>query len=74
MAHTYRVEFFVEDDGSSPVVRWITEELSPAERRAVTAAMSELVAEMGQDICATDFGKGTHPEEEAGEGALSRGL
>ncbi len=57
MAHNYAVEFFLEDDGSSPVARWITEELSAAERRAVTAALSELVAEMGKDICATDFGK-----------------
>ncbi len=57
MAHNYAVEFFLEDDGSSPVARWITEELSAAERRTVTAALSELIAEMGKDICATDFGK-----------------
>ena len=57
MAHAYTVEFFLDDDGSSPVARWITEELTAAERRAVTVALSELVGEMGQDICSTDFGK-----------------
>jgi phage-related protein len=53
----YEVGFYEEADGSSPVFRWITEELSPAQRRSVTAALEELVARMGPDIVRTDFGK-----------------
>ncbi len=55
--YPYSVEFFLEEDGSSPVIRWITEELTAAERRAVTAALRELLAAVGQDVCKTDFGK-----------------
>jgi phage-related protein len=53
----YTVGFYEDDDGSSPVYRWITEELSPAQRRSVLAALEQLVAYMGPDIVRTDFGK-----------------
>ena len=56
-APLYAVEFFEDDKGESPVFQWITEELSPAQRRSVTAALEELVAYMGPDIVRTDFGK-----------------
>jgi phage-related protein len=56
-APLYTVEFYEDEDGSSPVFRWITEELSPAQRRSVTAALEELVAYMGPDVVRTDFGK-----------------
>ena len=36
---------------------WLTKELTPAERRAVTAALRELVAAIGPNVCSTDFGK-----------------
>ncbi|MGE6756750.1 hypothetical protein ACQKGO_01955 [Corallococcus interemptor] len=47
------------------MTRWVAamnhaplyEEFSPAQRRAVTAALEELVAPMGPDIVATEFGK-----------------
>lgn len=55
-ASPYTVEFYVDAAGQSPVTRWLTEELTSAQRRAVAAALRELVAEMGQDICKTDFG------------------
>jgi phage-related protein len=55
--YPYTVEFFIEDNGSSPVGDWILDDLTPAERRAVTAALRELVAAEGHDICKTDFGK-----------------
>ncbi|AKI99214.1 hypothetical protein ATI61_106589 [Archangium gephyra] len=53
----YDVGFYEDEDGSSPVFRWITKELSPAQRRSVTAALEELVAYMGPDVVRTDFGK-----------------
>ncbi|RKG70189.1 hypothetical protein D7V80_06280 [Corallococcus sp. CA054B] len=56
-ASLYTVEFYEEANGSSPVFKWMTEELSPAQRRAVTAALEELVAPMGPDIVGTEFGK-----------------
>jgi phage-related protein len=56
-APQYTVEFYEDDDGSSSVFRWITEELSPTKRRAVNAALEQLVAYMGPEIVNTDFGK-----------------
>lgn len=56
-APLYTVEFYEDDDGSSPVFKWITEELSPAQRRSVTAALEELVAYMGPNVVRTEFGK-----------------
>lgn len=56
-APLYTVEFYEEANGSSPVFKWMTEELSPAQRRVVTAALEELVAPMGPDIAGTEFGK-----------------
>ncbi|GMU04777.1 hypothetical protein ASNO1_10290 [Corallococcus caeni] len=56
-APLYTVEFYEEANGFSPVFQWMTEVLSPAQRRAVTAALEELVAPMGPDIVATEFGK-----------------
>ncbi len=57
MTAAYSVEFYEDEDGSSPVFRWILEELSPAQRRSVTAALEELVAHMGPNIVRTEFGK-----------------
>lgn len=53
----YTVEFYEEANGSSPVFKWMTEDLSPAQRRAVSAALEELVVPMGPGIVATEFGK-----------------
>lgn len=53
----YEIELYEEEDGSSSVFRWLTEELTPAQRRSVTAALEELVAYMGPNVVRTEFGK-----------------
>lgn len=53
----FKVEFFEADNGSRPVDRWLTKDLTAAERRSVAAALRELVAEMGSEIVTTEFGK-----------------
>lgn len=55
--YQWTVEFYVEADGTTPVSDWLLEELTAAERRTVTAALRELVAAMGHDVCKTEFGK-----------------
>jgi hypothetical protein len=53
----YTIEFYEEEDGTSPVWRWIFEDLSPTQRRAVTAALEEILAVRGPNVCADEFGK-----------------
>ena len=56
-ARPYTVEFYEDEDGSSPVLRWILEELTPTQRRAVTAALEEILAVRGPNVCNDEFGK-----------------
>lgn len=53
----YTVEFYEDEAGASPIWRWLTEELSATQRRAVTAALEEILAPMGINVCNTEFGK-----------------
>lgn len=55
--YPYNVHFYEEENGASPVLNWILNDLTSAERRAVTAALRELVGAMGQNVCSTEFGK-----------------
>ena len=54
--YPYSVDLYAEADGSSPLETWILQ-LSAAERRTVAAALRELVAALGQDVCKTEFCK-----------------
>lgn len=53
----FEIEFYEDENGVSPVWRWITEELAPAQRRSLTAALEEILAVQGIDVCRSEFGK-----------------
>ncbi len=55
--YPYTIEFYEDEDGSSPVAMWIAKRLSPAERRTMAAALREVLAVKGQDVVKTEFGK-----------------
>lgn len=53
----YRIEFYEDEHGVEPVLRWLREELTPAQRRAMGVAMREVLEEMGVGVCETEFGR-----------------
>ena len=53
----YRIEFYEDEHGGEPVLRWLREELTPAQRRAMGVAMREVLEEMGVGVCETEFGR-----------------
>jgi DNA-binding XRE family transcriptional regulator len=53
----YTLEFFEDDDGSEPVLDWISNDLSPTQRRAIGVAMYEILQHEGNGVCGTEFGK-----------------
>lgn len=40
-----------------PVYDWIKKELTPHQRRAIGAALSEVLEKLGLDVCDTEYGK-----------------
>ena len=54
----YTIEFYEEPGtGRCPVHEWIVRDLSPYQRRAIGAAMSEVLERYGIDVCGTEYGK-----------------
>jgi hypothetical protein len=54
---TYELEFYEDEDCTSPVLRWLREELTPAKRRALGYAMNVVLQSLGVEVCGTEFGK-----------------
>ena len=52
----YKLEFFEDDDGSKPVLRWIKHDLSPTKRVALGGAMREILEAQGVGVCKTEWG------------------
>lgn len=52
----YELEFFVDEEGRSPVREWLRS-LSDAKRRAVGAGLEVVVGELGPAIAGTKYGK-----------------
>lgn len=48
-AYPYSIEFY-EEDGNEPVLRWMREELSPSERRALGLAMRHYLQAEGASL------------------------
>jgi hypothetical protein len=57
MADVYKLEFFAEDDGTMPVLAWIKNDLTAAQRRAVGTAMRRVLQANGVGVCASPWGK-----------------
>jgi hypothetical protein len=53
---TWTVEFFEDDHGRQPAREWLLS-LDSGKRAAAIAAIEVLLADMGQDVCATEYGK-----------------
>ena len=54
---TYELEFYEDENGDVPVLRWLREDLTPAKRRALGHAMNEVLQVLGVGVCATEFGR-----------------
>lgn len=57
MTGAYKLEFFVEDDGTKPVLAWIKNDLTPAQRRAVGTAMRRVLQVNGVRVCSSPWGE-----------------
>jgi len=53
----HELEFYEDEYGDSPVLRWLREELTPTKRRALGHAMNEVLQDLGVEVCGTEFGK-----------------
>ena len=53
---SYDLEFYEDENGDMPVLRWIREELTPQKRRALGTAMNEILQHLGPNIVAGNFG------------------
>ena len=53
----YTLEFYEDQQGDAPVLRWLREELTPVKRRALGYAMREVLQRLGLGVCGTEFGK-----------------
>jgi hypothetical protein len=57
MTGAYKLEFFADDDGTKPVLAWIKNDLTPAQRRAVGTAMRRVLQVNGVRVCSSSWGK-----------------
>lgn len=47
----YQLDFFEDDGGEKPCLRWIKEDLTAAKRRALGGAMERYLQEQGLGVC-----------------------
>ena len=47
----YQLDFFEGESGEKPCLRWIKDDLSAAKRRALGAAMEQVLQEQGLGVC-----------------------
>jgi hypothetical protein len=53
----FRLEFYEDAQGHSPVYRWMRDELTRVERSALGMVMRRYLQEMGADVVTTRFGR-----------------
>lgn len=53
----YTIEFYADADGAQPVLRWLREELTAVQRRAIGVAFREILERGGIGVCRIGFGK-----------------
>lgn len=53
----FTIEFYEDEHGDSPVLRWLREQLTPTQRRAIGVAMAEILQVEGIGVCRTGYGK-----------------
>jgi hypothetical protein len=52
---TYELEFYAEEGGDMPALRWIKEDLSPTKRRPLGMAMNEVLQRHGDVACGSGW-------------------
>jgi hypothetical protein len=52
----YTLEWYEDEDGNKPVLRWLREELTPQKRRAMGTAMNEILQHLGPEVVQGNFG------------------
>jgi hypothetical protein len=50
MTH-FTLQFYEDEHGDIPVLRWLREELNPTQRRAIGVAMAEILQAEGIGVC-----------------------
>jgi hypothetical protein len=53
----FELRFYEDEDGRSPVLRWLRKEVTPTQRRAIGVAMAEILQAEGVGVCRTGYGK-----------------
>lgn len=53
----YTLEFYEDEHGDQPVLRWLRDELTPTQRRAIGVAMAEILQAEGVGVCRGPYGK-----------------
>lgn len=53
----FTIEFYEDEHGDQPVLRWLREELTPVQRRAIGVALREILEPLGIGVCRTAYGK-----------------
>jgi hypothetical protein len=53
----HQLELYEDERGDAPVLRWLREDLSPRKRRALGAAMNNVLQQLGIGVCGTEFGR-----------------
>lgn len=53
----FQIDFYEDERGGSPVLRWLREDLTPTQRRAIGVAMAEILQAQGIGVCSTAYGK-----------------
>lgn len=53
----FTLEFYEDEQGQSPVLRWLRQDLTPTQRRAIGVAMAEILQAEGIGVCQTAYGK-----------------
>lgn len=53
----FELEFYADASGDQPVLRWLRDELSPTQRRAIGVAMAEILQAEGIAVCRGAYGK-----------------
>jgi phage-related protein len=53
----FKLEFYTDEAGDQPVLRWLREELSATQRRAIGVALREILEAEGIAVCRGGYGK-----------------
>lgn len=57
MVGRFKLEFYTDEAGDQPVLRWLREELSATQRRAIGVALREILEAEGISVCRGGYGK-----------------